>query len=37
VPEHAEIRVETTELPADAAADLILRELARRGVIRTAG
>ena len=35
VPEHAEIRVETTELPADAAADLILRELARRGVIRT--
>ena len=37
VPEHAEIRVETTEPPADAAADLILRELARRGVIRTAG
>jgi bifunctional enzyme CysN/CysC len=37
VPEHAEIRVETTELAADAAADLILRELARRGVIRTAG
>jgi len=37
VPEHAEIRVETTELPADAAADLIVRELARRGVIRTAG
>ena len=37
VPEHAEIRVETTRLAADAAADLILRELARRGVIRTAG
>jgi bifunctional enzyme CysN/CysC len=37
VPEHAEIRVETTELSADAAADIILRELARRGVIRTAG
>jgi bifunctional enzyme CysN/CysC len=37
VPEHAEIRVETTELSAGAAADLILRELARRGVIRTAG
>jgi bifunctional enzyme CysN/CysC len=37
VPEHAEIRVETTALSADAAADLILRELARRGVIRTAG
>jgi bifunctional enzyme CysN/CysC len=37
VPEHAEIRVETTQLTADAAADLILRELARRSVIRTAG
>ena len=35
VPEHAEIRVDTTQLEADAAADLIVRELARRGVIGT--
>ncbi len=33
VPEHAEIRVETARLAADVAADLIVRELARRGVI----
>ena len=33
VPEHAEIRVETTQLAPDAAADLIVRELAQRGVI----
>jgi bifunctional enzyme CysN/CysC len=37
VPEHAEIRVETTQLAPDAAAELIVRELSRRGVIRTAG
>jgi bifunctional enzyme CysN/CysC len=33
VPEQAEIKVETAHLAADAAADLIVRELARRGVI----
>ena len=37
VPEHAEIRVETVQLAPEAAADLIVLELARRGVIRTAG
>ncbi len=37
VPEHAEIRVETTQLAPDAAADLIVQELSRRRVIRTAG
>jgi bifunctional enzyme CysN/CysC len=37
VPEHAEIRVETVQLAPDAAADLIVLELARRGVIRAAG
>jgi bifunctional enzyme CysN/CysC len=36
IPEHAEIRVETSRLAADAAADLILGELARRGVIGAA-
>ncbi len=36
-PEHADIRVETARLAPDAAADLILRELAKRGIIRTAG
>jgi bifunctional enzyme CysN/CysC len=36
-PEHAEIRVETARLAPDAAADLIMRELARRGIIRAAG
>jgi len=36
VPEHAEIRLDTTQLAADAAADLILQELSRRGVIRIA-
>jgi bifunctional enzyme CysN/CysC len=36
VPEQAEIRVETTHLPPDAAADLIVRELARRGLIGAA-
>jgi bifunctional enzyme CysN/CysC len=35
VPEHAEIHVETTRLAADAAADLIVRELGWRGVIGT--
>jgi len=35
VPEQAEIHVETTRLAADAAADLIVRELGRRGVIGT--
>jgi bifunctional enzyme CysN/CysC len=34
-PEHAEICIETVQLEVDAAADLILRELARRGVIGT--
>jgi bifunctional enzyme CysN/CysC len=33
VPENAEIQVETARLSADVAADLIIRELARRGVI----
>jgi len=33
VPEHAEIRVETARLAADAAADLIVGELSRRGII----
>ena len=33
VPEHAEIRVETVRVAADAAADLIVQELGRRGVI----
>jgi bifunctional enzyme CysN/CysC len=33
VPERAEMKVETAHLAADAAADLIVRELARRGVI----
>ena len=33
VPEHAEIRLDTTELEAEAAADLVLQELSRRGVI----
>ena len=37
VPEQAEIRVETAQLAAEAAADLILHELQRRGVIRAAG
>ena len=37
VPEHAEIRVDTAHLAADAAADVILKELVRRGVIRAAG
>ncbi len=36
IPEHAEIRVETSRLAADAAADLIVGELARRGVIGAA-
>jgi bifunctional enzyme CysN/CysC len=36
VPEHAEVRVETARLSADVAADLIVRELARRGVIGAA-
>jgi bifunctional enzyme CysN/CysC len=36
VPEHAEICLDTTQLAADAAADLILQELSRRGVIRIA-
>ena len=35
VPEHAEILVETARLAPEAAADLILRELQRRGVIRS--
>ncbi|OLC70276.1 MAG: adenylyl-sulfate kinase, partial [Betaproteobacteria bacterium 13_1_40CM_4_64_4] len=35
VPEQAEIRVETTRLAADAAADLIVRELSRRRLIGT--
>ena len=35
VPEQAEIHVETTRLAADAAADLIVRELGRRGLIGT--
>jgi bifunctional enzyme CysN/CysC len=35
VPEHSEIRVETTRLEPDAAADLIVRELGKRGVIGT--
>jgi bifunctional enzyme CysN/CysC len=34
VPEHAEVRIETASLSAEAAADLILTELQRRGVIR---
>jgi bifunctional enzyme CysN/CysC len=37
VPEHAEVRIETGSLSAEAAADLILIELQRRGVIRAAG
>jgi bifunctional enzyme CysN/CysC len=37
VPEQAEIRVETQRLAPEAAADLILQELASRGVIRSAG
>jgi len=37
VPEHADVRIETGQLSADAAADLILRELERRGVIQTSG
>jgi len=37
VPEHAEIRIDTAHLAADAAADVILKELVRRGVIRAAG
>jgi bifunctional enzyme CysN/CysC len=37
VPEHAELRVDTTALAPEAAADLIVRELARRGVIRASG
>ena len=37
VPEHAEISVETERLEPEAAADLILGELQRRGVIRAAG
>jgi bifunctional enzyme CysN/CysC len=37
VPEHAEVRIETARLSAEAAADVILEELARRGVIRSAG
>ena len=37
VPEHAEIRVETIRLAADAAADLIVHELGKRGVIGTVG
>ncbi|HUH93739.1 MAG TPA: sulfate adenylyltransferase subunit CysN [Casimicrobiaceae bacterium] len=36
-PEHAEIRLDTTRLEPEAAAELVLRELARRGVIRTVG
>jgi bifunctional enzyme CysN/CysC len=36
VPENAEVRVETARLSADVAADLIVRELARRGVIGVA-
>jgi bifunctional enzyme CysN/CysC len=36
VPEHAEMHLDTTQLDADAAADLILQELSRRGVIRIA-
>ena len=36
VPEHAEVRIETASLSAEAAADLILSELQRRGVIRAA-
>jgi bifunctional enzyme CysN/CysC len=35
LPEQAEIRVETTRLAADAAADLIVRELGRRRLIGT--
>jgi len=35
VPEQAEIHVETTRLAADAAADLIVHDLGRRGVIGT--
>jgi bifunctional enzyme CysN/CysC len=35
VPEHSEIHVETTRLEPDAAADLIVRELGKRGVIGT--
>jgi bifunctional enzyme CysN/CysC len=37
VPEQAEIRVETEQLSPEAAADSILQELVRRGVIRIAG
>ena len=36
-PEHAEVRIETARLSAEAAADLILKDLERRGVIRAAG
>jgi bifunctional enzyme CysN/CysC len=35
VPEHAEIHIETARLAPDAAADLIVQELARRGIIGT--
>ena len=37
VPEHAEICIETERLAPEAAADRILSELQRRGVIRAAG
>jgi bifunctional enzyme CysN/CysC len=36
VPEHAEIQLDTTRLAPGEAADLVLQELARRGVIRGA-
>jgi bifunctional enzyme CysN/CysC len=37
IPEHAEIQLDTTQLAPEAAADLVLQELSRRGVIRLAG